>query len=1045
MTSAHWKHVSDVVACRLQLRKGTAACFLLAGGVLSLSLLLSPELFAQVVQGGVVVEAPGGRVQAVPSSRPPAGSPAPQPNSGPATNADQKKPEGTPTGDAKKSEASSSPINRSDYTPEPYVEPIPVKPDADGRVKFNFHGAPWPVVLDWLARYAQLNLDWQELPGDYLNLRTQQTYSAVDARDIINRHLLMRGYTLLLHDELLTVAKVQGLNPGLVPRVSPAELIACKPHEYVKVSLPLEWILAEEAVEQLKPMLSPHGELHAIAAVNRLEAMDVAVNLLEIYQLLSDEQQGAKSERGLVREFKLRHVRAVDVVDSLYGILGIRKPQNLGNASNDISSNMSAQIMQQLQQMQQNMQRQNQPQPGKTGGGKQPEEPKLVLNERENSILVHAAPDKMEIIEQTIKAIDVPTQKQAHILQSLDRMRVYRLSTLKPDPLVKILTEIGDLSPTTKIQVDSANNSIIVFGSLADHVTVQSLVDRLDGSSRSFEVIPLRRLRARDVAGTIQFMIGEEEKQEDNSNSRYFGYYYGGRSTQETKKEERRFRVDADIENNRLLVWANEIELKEIQNLLLKMGEFPSGQGNPARQRTIDLYSEEEAQRLLDRLQRVWEQTQPNELQVAPERSSPGGSSAQESQRPGEPDLSTDREEPPGRKEVRFDQPTFSSSDSGAGSPALLSRERSLISNTQLTRRRDETTPEHPLALQPIPQEIERDTTPHALSQTVQGGFSERAGAAPVTVRQLPNGRLWIESDDPRALDELELLIDDLRPPAAEYKIYHIKHAWPFGIELNLTSFFDSREDEEQVLDWWGNTRKVNKEQPDRLSKKRKLKIISDDDSRTLLVQGATPQQLAIIEDLLKVYDKPESSDPKAVRETRVFHLKYSDAAVISDAVKSVYRDLLSANDPALQSKSKEGQQPQQANQGISFSPFRQQNDKDDKDQPREPMKFKGLLSIGIDDVSNTMIVSAASGLMRDIEQLVDILDQAAKPELDVRVVPVHPALGASYLRDRLNQSFGFNGGVNVSSTKERRAQRERQQDDAHHNTPMPGNFPNDQ
>lgn len=867
-------------------------------------------------------------------------------------------------------------IQRSDYKPKEYVAPIPVEPDENGHVKFNFHGTPWPVVLDWLARYSRLNFDWQELPGDYLNLRTQQAYSAIEARDILNRHLLSRGYTLLQHGELLTAAKVQGLNPGLVPRVEPEDLPQRMPHEYVKVSLPLDWILADEAVEQLKPMLSSNGQLHAITSVNRLEAMDVAINLQEISRLLSEEQQGNRLEKGLVREFKLQHVRATHVIDSLYAILGVRKPQSLSGASNDISGSMSMQIMQQLQQMQQRMQGGNQG----GGKGKEESEPKLVLNERENSILAHASPDKMEIIEQTIQAMDVPSARETHILQNLDRMKVYRLSTLKPDPLVKILTEIGDLSPTTKIQTDTSNNSIVVYGSLADHVTVQALVDRLDGSSRNFEVIPLRRLRAAEVAGTIQYMMGAEEEETDTKQSRYFSYFsYGRRS--EPEEEERPFRVDADIENNRLLVWANDVEISEIQNLLIKMGEIPSGEVNPARSRMIDLYNDEDATRLIEQIQRVWEQQQNNELKIIPK-------SPQADQAP-QPE----------------EQPAVS---------GIL--EHPLDAGHQIRFATDSSAPEvntSPLGL--VNSESSRTATSPA----------DRSAVPPVIVRQLPDGKLALESDDPRALDELEFMISELAPPAPDYKIYHIKYAWPFGIELNLLSFFESEDDEEQILDWWGNSRTINKTGPDRLSTRRKLKIISDDDSRTVLVQGASPRQLSIIEDLIEIYDRPESSDPQAVRMTKVFHLEYSQAAVISETVKSVYRDLLSANDPALQSKTKEGQQPPQS-QGITFAPYRQDSGKDDKqaEQPQEPIKFKGLLSIGVDEISNTLVVSAASGLMADITELIQILDIAAKPDTAVQVLSVNPQISPSVLRDRLHQSFGV-GKVNVTSTKQKRSEQD--------------------
>src|SRR6516162_2280946 len=80
-------------------------------------------------------------------------------------------------------------------------EELKLQPDGEGRIRFNFHGQPWPGVLEWIARVSHLNLDWQELPAGHLNLRTQRTYDIEEARDLINRYLLDRGFTMLRQGE----------------------------------------------------------------------------------------------------------------------------------------------------------------------------------------------------------------------------------------------------------------------------------------------------------------------------------------------------------------------------------------------------------------------------------------------------------------------------------------------------------------------------------------------------------------------------------------------------------------------------------------------------------------------------------------------------------------------------------------------------------------------------------------------------------------------------------------------------------------------------
>ena len=119
-------------------------------------------------------------------------------------------------------DGAAGPVARPAAPPSPPdPKELLVRPDADGTVQFHFRNQPWPELLRWLADVSNLSLDWQELPGDYLNLATQRPYTLLETRDTINRHLLTRGFTLLESEGVLTVAKIASINPALVPRVAP--------------------------------------------------------------------------------------------------------------------------------------------------------------------------------------------------------------------------------------------------------------------------------------------------------------------------------------------------------------------------------------------------------------------------------------------------------------------------------------------------------------------------------------------------------------------------------------------------------------------------------------------------------------------------------------------------------------------------------------------------------------------------------------------------------------------------------------------------------
>ena len=891
-----------------------------------------------------------------------------------------------------------------------------LKPDSDGRVKFNLKGQPWPDVLDWLAETSQKSLDWQELPNDYLNLVTQQSYSIDEARDLLNRHLLSRGFTMLTHGETISVVNVAKINPGMVPRVEPDELATLPDHDYVKTSFPLAWLLADQAENELKPMASPNGKLTHLTNTNRLEAMDSVKNLREIWSVIQEEQSGGKQEQ-LVREFKLKHTKANEVLDQLHILLGINKPNPKakrsgggGGGGGGMDPNMMMQFQQQMQQMMQQMQQGAQQAQGAGGAAKaKPGEVRLLANERENSILATAPPDKMAIVSQAVKTLDVVSSRE-NLLQNIQRMQVYRLSGLDPASLVELLDDVGNLDPTTKLQIDAKNKSIVAHASLADHLTIKMLVDKLDGTGRKFQVIPLRKLGADYVAGTIEFMMagGEKDKNQNRRQPYYMDFYDqfsmgGGRSSQTDSND--KFRVDADVENNRLLLWANEIELREIENLLMKLGEIPPPGGNRNTQRYLDNLDPEDVEQMLERIRRIWPSISPNELLIdeADSARSPNQAKPKDP-----PETSAPREEPATKKPAKKTK-TSKTATPKKVTPAVRAATPAKAREVLLVVADDENQDSNSSVAddsedQPVAPSKRFDNRKPA-------GPIESRPRAPIRIRRGPDGQLVLESQDTDALDRLEDLMHEAAPPKRDYKVFYLKYpsTWAYSVELSLKEFFEveKKKSGSDFNPYFGmRMDSGEKNATRRLSKPKTLKIISDSDSGTILVQGATSDQLKTIDDLIKIYDRPPSTDGKQVRKTQIFTLKYSKANVIGETIKDVYRDLLSTNDKAYQNQpqKKDGEKAPAPDRSYTF--IYGDVGGDDKSKQETPVKFKGLVSLGVDDISNTIIVSAPDSLLQNIAELIEQLDRAARPTNSVQVVKLDGKVNSVDLQKRLAKIF---------------------------------------
>jgi len=856
--------------------------------------------------------------------------------------------------DEAKSKDTVKPVHRpAAPATSPNPEEFKVRPNSSGKIRLRFNGQPWQPVLEWLASISGMSLDWQDLPGDSLNLATQRDYTVAEVRDLINRLLLDRGFTLVCHGEVMTVAEVKKIDPSLVPRVNLADLPNRQPHEFVRVSFPLTSILAESAAEDLKPMLSPNGRLTPLNEINRLEAMDAVTNLRDVDAVL--KQQSEENRPRSFQEFKLRYARAAEVHNLLTSLLGADASKSPAGMNPQQAAQEQAMAMARMQQG-------NQPgMPGGPGGpGGTAPKPKggavtMAVNERNNSILVQAGPDKMAIIAQVIDAVDIPIDRSNSLLVNLNRMQVYRLAGIDPEPVVKTLMDIGNLDPTTKLEVDKKNSAIVAYASLPDHVTIRAVIDKLTGSERKFEVIHLRRLPADYVAGTIEFMMGGGKKEKTRS-SPFYSFYDSPRRDSENTKE---FRVDADVEHNRLLLWVNPIELGSIEALLVKLGETPAA-GSGSTVRVVDGGDAKGTQELIERIRRAWPSVAPNTLLA-----------------PAAAPLPEAGKEPSAAEPASPDNPGNSSTKRPLPKP-----------------RPDTATIQTPAALFHLA-DIRRETAEKAPDE--RPSDAPRPAPPPVRILVGPDGKLILSSEDAQALDRLEELATQLAGPRKDYRVFRLKYAWAVGVAQNLEDFFKDDKRDRSRIPWWMDDYSQNDSQDERrLSKKRKLTFISDADSNTILVEGASAEQLKTIEDLIQLYDQPPPNDTQSVRKTKLIHLKYSKAKAVADTVKDVYRDLLSSNDKALAGNN----QARDNRPNFIFS----LNDSD-KTEQKTP-RFKGLLSIGVDEVSNSLMVSAPAYLFDHVAKMVEELDQAAAPDYTVEMVRISRGMSATRMKELLNQVY---------------------------------------
>ncbi len=914
----------------------------------------------------------GGRraVAVAPGEQPP-GHPPPegQPSTSESSGEDSKD-ESTKNGDAKE-ESAAPKIIRRDGLEMPSGDPSELKATIgdDGKVGFRFRNQGWVDLIGWLSDISAQPIDWQELPGDAVNLVSPDRLTVAETADLINRHLLARGYTMLKLEGGITIVKTAAINSGMVHRVDIAELEKLPDHTFVRTTLDAGWLSAESLAKELAPMLSGAGKLTALITTNRIEAMDAAVNLRQIAHLLSEERDAA-SRDALAPEFKLQHIPAEEAKKLLEQFLGVEEKEN---------TPMTRDQMRMMQQMQQQ-------------NGGQPPPPKekieisIVANVRQNSVLVRAPIDRVAIAAEFIKRIDVPGGSLRSLADASSRVEVFRLVSLDPEKLIEIAQEMNVLEPTTRIRVDKENKAVIVSGAAADRFIVQSLIERLDGGKRRLEVLQLRRLEAGEVAESISFLMGQEQEKESNNSRRYSYYGWGGDEQEE--KEEDEFRVAANARYRQVLLWANENEMEEVRSLLIKLGELPPPGGSGRTVRMIEASATPETLEYLQKLKAQWQAMSPNQLIL------PSAEAFEEAEKTESTNEASENEEV---KSEKLEEPI------AAQERAIERAEDYLLTSDQNGEMSDD--------------EGYAEDSPAETADPAPGQ------APPVEIRLDENGNLILSSRDTKALDALENLMLDLKPPTRGYHVFRIKNASVTLLALDLEDYF--KEEDEKKEDnsdrfyrWYFDDEDDSTETgPTGLARGNKLRFLPNSDTGTIVVTGASSGQLQTIRELIELWDVAEPVNARRSRFTKLVTIRYGRSEKIADTVKEAYRDLLSSNDKTFATGGGErnGKPASNRNEGSGL-----EDSESGKDGGSSDFSFNGKLSLGVDEIGNTLLVSAEGEALLDlIVSMIEKLDEAAQPGGEIEIVRFSGDLSAEALRDAMSV-LGVKAGDSNSSSRNR-------------------------
>jgi type II secretory pathway component GspD/PulD (secretin) len=813
----------------------------------------------------------------------------------------------------------------------PVGQPLERTPrDPEGKLRFNFRFQPWADVLDWFAYQADLSLVMDTPPPGTFNYSDTRSYTPSEAIDLLNSVLLTKGYTVIKRDRMLMVINLEdGIHPNLISDVPLSELENRGEYEIVSVVFKLDRMTPEEAEQEIRRVLGPQGSIVTFPKSGYIRVTETAGRLRMIRNVLHGIDDGGAGF-GSLRVFTLKHAEIDDVMNVLRQLL-------------DIPSDAFA----------------------STDGSV-----RLALDPS-GKLLVTGKPEKVARVEEVMKVVDVPFATNASGVTTsveMPQLHVYAIVGADPTSVLQVLQTLMANAPDVRLAIDPKTGSLIALARPTQHKTIKATIEEMQGDAGKVEVIRLSRVDPQTAVLAINKLFG--------------GDTAAGAANAP--------KVDADLTTRQLLVRASESQLTQIRSLLEKMGETSSngsdhagnGSGNV---RMIPL-SGRTARTALEQIEQLWPSMRQNRIRVVTPSAvvptmrlngeEPLDNSSQR-RAPVDEAVPARAVEPPPKPQASGLRPKTDRS--------AQTRPTSLIRFAKQVEAQPEQSDAASEQQQQPPQREGRQAAPRTAPQVATPGEAgDNEEPAPIIVAP-GSGGVMIASEDIEALNEFEALLSSLASRqfsgGKQYTIFYLTNANASTVAETLEQIFaggvTSSSGGSLVGDLAGSM--IGGSAGGLVGSLLSLgssgplvtgpvQIIPETRLNALIVEAA-PADLDTVENLLKILDQGDVPETQVSPKPRLIPVQNSSASQIADIVKEVYQERLAG---ASRQRQPSPEDFIQMLRGGSSSGSRGSSS-----SRRNPNDQLPKMTIGVDERTNSLIVSAPNALFEEVRQLVETLDQA--------------------------------------------------------------------
>lgn len=348
-------------------------------------------------------------------------------------------------------------------------------PIEEVRLEINFQGEPWDNVLNWLASQADMAMQSDVFPpGSFTYRDRSRAYTVGETMDIMNASMLDTGYTLMRRGRMLKCINLEEeLSKEVIKELAEfvktsEELEKRGDFEPVRYLFSLSRLDPDASKAEIESMLSILGSVSSLPSAGQIAVTDTAGNVRAIAAMLKRAEDPESARGSTIVEFQLKHISAEEVLTAARPLLGLPAEQN---TSPDLS---------------------------------------LATDTFGTVIYGTGKADKLQQLRDLVKLMDTAPSAEEQLAGGSEASQVKRHRVKGGDLEIayQVVSQLLAGLPDVRLAKDEVAKMLILQGRSAEHKLVEETLATLAGESSDFKVIQLQKLDTRLAIDAIKKFFG---------------------------------------------------------------------------------------------------------------------------------------------------------------------------------------------------------------------------------------------------------------------------------------------------------------------------------------------------------------------------------------------------------------------------------------------------------------------------------------------------------------------------------------------------------